>query len=331
MSTPGPLLDTTSASLFPITNLQKGGKYRVAMSWMFDRYAVSTQVSAGDVPPYDTTSDPYMSFTKPDRFVPSNVADVTKAAAAAVGGEKNPWLKARRIYDWLLNGLSYSPNAADTVAALRTKKGNSFVYSALYCALLRAAGVPSRMVSGYLVGDSGTPTRRHFWDEFYVETLGWVPVDPVLGEERSLVPGTPQADFDTHAFYFGGLDNQHVTMTKGARRGEPDEPLRPGETGQGPALSPQHRRGGGGRDLVIHGELRRPDCDGNVLRSSAALRGPHRCSASGGHGLQSGAPGRGFGARHTVMAAKSSFSSTWKPLQTEARITAFSTNSSGSG
>ncbi|HEY9593687.1 MAG TPA: transglutaminase domain-containing protein [Spirochaetia bacterium] len=212
---PGPLLDTTSASLFTFSNLQKGGKYRVMMSWMFDRYAVSTQVSVGDVPAYDTTSDLYTSFTKPDRLVPSSTPDITKAAATAVGGERNPWLRARRVYDWLLSTLSYEQNATDTVAALRTKKGNSFVYSALYCALLRAAGVPSRMVSGYLVGDSGQPTRRHFWDEFYIETLGWVPVDPVLGEERSLVPGAPASDFDNHAFYFGSLDNQHVTMTKG--------------------------------------------------------------------------------------------------------------------
>jgi hypothetical protein len=71
------------------------------------------------------------------------------------------------------------------------------------------------MVSGYLVGDSGTPTRRHFWDEFYVETLGWAPVDPLLGDEKSLIPIQPPEDFDGKSYYFGNLDNQHVTFTKG--------------------------------------------------------------------------------------------------------------------
>ena len=147
--------------------------------------------------------------------MPSANADVIKAAAAAVGGEKNPWLKARRVYDWLLSQLTYGPAGADPVASLRTKRGNAFVYSSLYCALLRASGIPSRMVSGYLVGDSGQPTKRHFWDEFYIETLGWVPADPALGEEKSLVPGNQAPDFDNRAYYFGSLDDQHITFTKG--------------------------------------------------------------------------------------------------------------------
>ena len=49
---PQPLLDTTEASLYSFSNLQKGGKYRITLSWMFDRYAVATQVNPGDVPPY---------------------------------------------------------------------------------------------------------------------------------------------------------------------------------------------------------------------------------------------------------------------------------------
>jgi transglutaminase-like putative cysteine protease len=212
---PPPLLDTTATSLYSFSNLQKGGRYRISMSWMFDRYAVSTQVNPGDVPPYITTSELYTRFTTPDRLVPSSSPDVMKAAAVAAGAEKNPWLKARRIYDWMLALVSYVPSAGDTTAALRSRKGNAFVYSSLYCALLRAAGVPARMVSGYLVGDSGQPARRHFWDEFYIETLGWVPVDPALADEKTLLPAPPAADFDARAYYFGNLDNQHVTFTKG--------------------------------------------------------------------------------------------------------------------
>ncbi len=212
---PDPLLDTSEASLYSFTNLQKGGKYRISLSWMFDRYAVSTQVNPSDVPPYVTTSDLYTQFTSPDRLVPSTTPEVIKAAAAAVGGEKNPWLKARRIYDWELTQLAYSPSADDTLGALRSKRADALVYSSLYCALLRAAGIPARMVSGYLVGDSGQPTRRHFWDEFYIETLGWVPADPTLGDEKSLLPASLPADADPRAYYFGNLDNQHVTLTKG--------------------------------------------------------------------------------------------------------------------
>ena len=212
---PEPLLRTTESTLFALSNLQKGGKYRVSMSWMFDRYAVETQVLANDVPPYVTTTELYARFTAADPLVPSASPEIVKAAAAAVGGEKNPWLKARRIYDYLLTLLTYSPTSGDPIAALRAKRGDAFAFSSLYCALLRATGIPGRMVAGYLVGDASKPTRRHFWDEFYVENLGWVPVDPLLGDEKSLVPTGPSADFDSRAYYFGNLDNQHVTFSKG--------------------------------------------------------------------------------------------------------------------
>jgi hypothetical protein len=212
---PEPLLVTSSSALYSLSNLQKGGKYKVTLSWMFDRYAIETQVNPADVPAYDTTTELYGRFTVPDALVPSASPEIVKAAATAAGGEKNPWLKARRIYEWLLGQLKYAPSTEDLSTALRLKRGDALAYSSLYCALLRASGIPSRMVSGYLVGESGAPTRRHFWDEFYVETLGWVPVDPLLGDEKSLMPTLPPEDFDAKAYYFGNLDNQHVTFTKG--------------------------------------------------------------------------------------------------------------------
>ena len=42
-----------------------------------------------------------------------------------------------------------------------------------------------------------------------------MPVDPLLGDEKSLVPTLPSEDFDPHVFYFGNLDNQHITFSKG--------------------------------------------------------------------------------------------------------------------
>ena len=153
----------------------------------------------------------------------------------------------------------------DTVGALRSRKGNAFVFSSLYCALLRAAGIPARMVSGYLVGDSGQPTRRHFWDEFYIETLGWVPADPALGDEKTLLPSAPAPDFDPRAYYFGNLDNQHITFTKGLVEVNQMNPSGHDEGRSRPSLHPEplrgiHRRAG----FLLH-ELRRAGSNRNVL------------------------------------------------------------------
>ena len=153
--------------------------------------------------------------------MPSTNPEIAKAATAAVGGEKNPYLRARRLYDWQLTQLSWSSTVrdGDAALALRMKRADGFGYAALYCALLRAAGIPARIVSGVLVGGTGQPGMRHFWDEFYIESLGWIPVDPLLGDERSLVPadsaGAPGQEADARAYYFGSLDNRHITFAKG--------------------------------------------------------------------------------------------------------------------
>jgi transglutaminase-like putative cysteine protease len=212
---PPSVLDTSAASLYTFTNLQKGGRYRVSLSWMFDRYAVATQVTPSDIPPYAVDSELYRVYTGADGIADPGNTDVARAASSAIGAEKNPWLKARRIYDWLLAQLSPGPSLGDAVATLRARRGDAKGYAALYCALLRAAGIPSRVVAGYLVGEPPQQTLRHFWDELYIESLGWVPVDPFLADDPTQAPVSQDGDIDPRAYYFGNLDNRHIALTKG--------------------------------------------------------------------------------------------------------------------
>ena len=116
-----------------------------------------------------------------------------------------------------LTSAAIPRSGGDPLALLKSKKGDAFACSSLYCALLRAVGVPARMVAGYLVGDAGQPHMRHFWDEFYIETLGWVPVDPLLARREAARPASVSRPerLRSAAYYFGNLDNQHVTLTKG--------------------------------------------------------------------------------------------------------------------
>ena len=118
----------------------------------------------------------------------------------------------------MVSTLSFAQTTqeGDPLALLKTKKGDAFAWSSLYCALLRSVGVPSRMVAGYLAGDPGNPARRHFWDEFYIDSLGWVPVDPLLATQPPAGSTQGQAaNFDSRTYYFGNLDNRHITLTKG--------------------------------------------------------------------------------------------------------------------
>jgi transglutaminase-like putative cysteine protease len=210
--------DLGSAVLFRLENLVRGGREEVVLAFMYERYQVETQVTASKVPlAYEATADLAARFTAPDALSPSAAPEIVKAAAAAVGTEKNPYLKARRVYDWMLGQMSRATSArtTDAVAALKAKRGDALAYASLYCALLRAARVPSRIVAGAIVGDTGMRSLPHWWNEFYLETVGWIPVDPLLGDE-DLGVSLPAADeTDRRAFYFGNLDNRHLTFSKG--------------------------------------------------------------------------------------------------------------------
>jgi len=217
---PKPLLaDVGGVSLFALTNLQKGQKARVGMSFLFDRYRVETQIAAARVPvTYDGVPELFKKFTAADDFVPSGNPKAVQTAKSVTEWERNPYLKARLLYDWMLSKFSYarSEGVPDVAAAFDSRKGGAYLYAAVYCALLRASGVPARMVGGYLAGDANQPTQRHFWDEFYLDGFGWVPVDPLLGDEKQFLPVALGPELDNREFYFGNLDEYHVALTKGS-------------------------------------------------------------------------------------------------------------------
>jgi hypothetical protein len=216
---PAPMLGNhNGAALFALTDMQKGTLYTITLSYTFDRYTVETQVTPSKVPAaYDTSSELYKHFTSPDIDVPSSNPEIVKSLPAILQGEKNPYLKARRIYDFILSQLTYSTSAkgTDPAATMKAKRGDDFAYAALACTLLRAAGVPSRIVAGYLIREGDLPPSRHFWDELYVDTLGWIPIDPLLGDEKTLSFPPAGSGADPTNFFFGNLDNRHVTLTKG--------------------------------------------------------------------------------------------------------------------
>ncbi len=216
---PEPVIgDHNNVALFRLENLVRGDREDVAFGFMYERYQVETQITAAKVPlTYAATAELAARFTVPDLLVPATAPEIVKAASTAAGKEKNPYLKARRIYEWMLGQMSRATmsRSTDAVAALKAKRGDAFAYASLYCALLRAAKVPSRMVAGALVGDTGQRTLSHYWDEFYIETIGWIPVDPLLGDEDLGVDLPADPEVDRRTFYFGNLDNRHLTFSKG--------------------------------------------------------------------------------------------------------------------
>ena len=211
---PEPLYDNVAGvTVYHLDDLVPGGVYDVTQHFIFERYAVETVVASGRVAAYDTAARAYRTFTAADPLVPAADEQLTALAERLSRGRSNPWLRARAIYDGLRARLTYrAQGAGDPARALSEGAGSAYEFALLYTALLRAAGVPARPIAGYLV-ESPDQVHAHFWTEFYLHRFGWVPVDPALGSGAGLVPLDP--DLDPAEYYFGNLDNRHLTLSKG--------------------------------------------------------------------------------------------------------------------
>ncbi len=58
-------------------------------------------------------------------------------------------------------------------------------------------------------------THSWWWAEVWMEGVGWVPIDPALGD------GDGE---DDAGFYFGSLDNRHIAFSRGILSEKPLQP-----------------------------------------------------------------------------------------------------------
>ena len=119
---------------------------------------------------------------------------IQNTAKAIVGDIKNPYLKGKAIYDFIVANIKYE-NTEDFSGLQRCKetliqkRGNCADITKLYIALARASGIPTRQVCGLVFTPNVSPTKSvekigHAWVEIYLPVYGWVPVDPTFGISR---------------------------------------------------------------------------------------------------------------------------------------------------
>ena len=191
-------------------------KRRFSQNFVISVYEVKSAVQPKYVRPYsDMNKALYAASTRADKFIPSDDRAVTNLAAAIVGKETNPYLKAKLIYTYMLDNYKLYDTAAKPESPLnliKNKRGDTYCFALLYTALLRAAGIPALTDCGVLV-DRDLHTRNHWWCEFYVYGIGWIPADPALGAGLSYEGWSETGD--ARNYYFGNLDSQHITFTRG--------------------------------------------------------------------------------------------------------------------
>ena len=170
--------------------------------------------------------------------------EIQKIAASVVAGEQNPVKQAKKLYDWVLENVTYWVKHPDTMKAspvgsseycLTNKCGNCTDFHSLYTALARAAKLPTRMVYGsFLKGPLAGQDKDqsyHCWIEFWAPELGWIPLDVAVADvfvddfqiteanvdlvKLTTADGFEGPDPKMVDYYFGNLDARRVTWNIG--------------------------------------------------------------------------------------------------------------------
>ncbi len=162
---------------------------------------------------------------KADRLVPVDGL-IAQLAAQETRGLTDPLEKARAVYGYVVSTMKYDKTGegwgrGDAIYACNIRKGNCTDFHALFIGMMRASGVPARFEIGFpLPADkaAGEIGGYHCWAQFYVEGMGWIPVD---ASEAWKHP-------DKRDYFFGAHDQHRVLFSRGrdirfnpAQEGEP--------------------------------------------------------------------------------------------------------------
>ncbi|MFZ5975171.1 MAG: transglutaminase domain-containing protein [Bacillota bacterium] len=167
------LLATTGYQTFPLN--MGTGTYKVSalenISGTSYKYIASKSVTVSS-----TSTSAYLISTSEVNFNAS-MAPIKLAASLANG--KTESQKVQAIYNWVVNNIDYdrykNPPAGyvpSIVNTYNTRKGICYDFAALFAAMLRSQGVPTKLVKGYADNVNG----YHAWNEVYISGK-WYTVD----------------------------------------------------------------------------------------------------------------------------------------------------------
>ncbi|QXG75763.1 DUF3488 and transglutaminase-like domain-containing protein [Modestobacter sp. L9-4] len=234
-------------------------------------YRMSAQQPEPTVDQLDAAPDPGADSDAVQRYtqLPQLDPSVTDLAGELTDPGQAPYERVRAIQDHFTdpaNGFKYSLSTTpgttgdDLVDFLRLKQGYCEQYAGAMAVLVRAAGVPARVVLGYTPGqvqDDGTrlvtTDDAHAWVEAWFDGLGWIPFDPTpiaanravdlpwaprtpATDDATVDPVTPQVEAPVPAAPTAELDRDDEPVPSAAPLAQPRTDLTPWLAGAGGTL-----------------------------------------------------------------------------------------------
>lgn len=152
------------------------------------------------------------TWLEPDRLVPLD-GRIRELAAEVTEGKETDLEKARAIYDYVVDTMSYDKSGdgwghGDIYWACDMKRGNCTDFHALFTGLNRAVGIPAKFAIGFPIPPDrgeGEIGGYHCWAEFWLDGYGWVPVDTSEARKHP----------EKREYFFGAHDENRVEFSEG--------------------------------------------------------------------------------------------------------------------
>lgn len=188
-------------------NAKEDGSAEFWVEYEYTIRAFYRKINPRRIKPYNEEDELYRKYTseQPPHIVFTR--HLRQLAEEIVGDEQNPYEKARKIYRWVTENMTYTyvaeystyESIAEYVA--RNLRGDCGFHAILFITLLRIAGVPARWQSGWYANPAMKGPSPHDWAQFYVEPHGWLFADLSFGRywrTRNRI---------LYEFYFGNIDS----------------------------------------------------------------------------------------------------------------------------
>lgn len=131
-----------------------------------------------------TTDSTDILYLHPSCQIQSDSPEI-KQLAQEIIRSNNDYGKSQDIHNWMIENISFNYEMAnsyqlnraynDSLSVLKNKSGVCIGYSNLYAALLRSAGIKTKVVHGFQIDPNETCRRPHAWNQVYVGK--WINVD----------------------------------------------------------------------------------------------------------------------------------------------------------
>lgn len=150
-----------------------------------------------------------LEYIEPNAFIQSDYPALKAKALEVVGEETDAWKAAcllEKFVHHYIKNKNHGTAFASAAEVFENPKGDCSEHSVLLTALCRAAGIPARVVFGYMYvsGIFG----GHMWSEVWIGDQ-WYPIDAVNGRGRV---GPTHITFTTSSLKNGGLTDAYANL-----------------------------------------------------------------------------------------------------------------------